>query len=343
MKEKNDARVRKGKLRPRTAPETQTLSKLGAERRTVYKRKKVLKVFRKKGKMEIYRCSQAASMLMKKTRPKTVGSVHSKLIPKRVQSPSVNEVFTYPTNFNQNTSNFAELDGSSIDRGKLFPVHLALNSYIFSDEKDECLGYHRSHVVGKPVSTLDPTYWDATDATLKILSRMVPTCSKFVSSGCHSLTDDGFCDLFSLNKCLKYIDISGCFMVTDDSMCVMAKNNTKLQYLNISCCTKITDDTLGSISEHLLYIETLYVADCPLLTNHGIIKLSEGQCCNTLKDVDVSSCPLLSDDGLRELVNKSPSLSQLKCFSNELIDGTMFSVPIPGQNMECNLIYLMSS
>ena len=42
----NDARVRKGKLRPRTAPETQTLSKLGAERRTVYKRKKVLKVFK---------------------------------------------------------------------------------------------------------------------------------------------------------------------------------------------------------------------------------------------------------------------------------------------------------
>ena len=222
-------------------------------------------------------------------------------------------------------------------QGKLFPVHLALNSYIFSDEKDECLGYHRSHVVGKPVSTLDLSYWDATDATLKLLSRMVPTCSKFVSSGCHSLTDDGFCDLFNLNKCLKYIDISGCFMVTDDSMCLMAKNNTKLQYLNVSCCTKITDDTLGSISEHLLYIETLYVADCPLLTNRGIIKLSEGQCCNTLKDVDVSSCPLLSDDGLRELVNKSPSLSQLKCFSNELIDGTMFSVPIPGQSMECNL------
>ena len=76
-------------------------------------------------------------------------------------------------------------------------------------------------------------------------------------------------------------------MVTDDSMCLMAKNNTKLQYLNVSCCTKITDDTLRSISEHLLYIETLYVADCPLLTNRGIIKLSEGQCCNTLKDVDV--------------------------------------------------------
>ena len=44
----NDERVRKGKLRPRTAPETQTLSKLGAERRTVHKRKKTLKVFRKR-------------------------------------------------------------------------------------------------------------------------------------------------------------------------------------------------------------------------------------------------------------------------------------------------------
>ena len=38
-RQENDARVRKGKLRPRTAPETQTLSKLGAERRTVQKEK----------------------------------------------------------------------------------------------------------------------------------------------------------------------------------------------------------------------------------------------------------------------------------------------------------------
>ena len=330
-------------IRPKTAPQPKTLKQRKVIDGDAHTKQKSLKLFKKRRKNGNISIFAGSVNVNKKTRPKTVASTRKTdvIVQKRLDSPSVNESYNQQKLQLQDyieQQNILQLDEEVFfDRGKLYPTNLAIYSYRISEENDEYFGYGKDHIIGQSVKKIDLTHWDATDATIRLLSRMAPNLTNFVSPGCYSLTNHGFNDLFTLNKFLNHVDISGCILVTDDSIFTLTENNVNLQYLDFSSCSKITDDSLRAIAEHLLQIETLYAASCPLLTNRGIINLSEGTCCKTLKDMDLSNCVLLSDYGLRELVNKSPTLSQLKCYGNELIDGTMFSVPIPGQVMECNL------
>ena len=85
--------------------------------------------------------------------------------------------------------------------------------------------------------------------------------------------------------------------VTDDAIAHL-RPHAALEELHLDSCDQITDAVSGSLLQ-LILLKKLSLKNCSKLTDQGIDHLSTGL--NHLKEIDLSGCPLISNQAVNRL------------------------------------------
>ena len=129
-----------------------------------------------------------------------------------------------------------------------------------------------------------------------------------------SLIDDYALEAISLN-CLKIValNLSGCYRATDIGLKSMARTKWKLNSLNIAGLKKVSDigifPFLNSCGRHL---EILSVSTCPLITNDGLRPLKDSL---SLRELVMDKCSLVTDNFFQEVFSTASKKHYLRKLS----------------------------
>lgn len=182
------------------------------------------------------------------------------------------------------------------------------------------------------------------DASVKDLSSLVSTSRSFMLgsltlSGCRNITNDAFMNTGQLFNSLEYLDLTRCLSVTDkgvkliieqvgktikalnlsscedisdDSVIYIASNCPNLQEINLSKCMNVTDKSTCLLLVKCTNLTKLILYNCNKITDATVEQITKlPQLALNLKEIDISSCQNVTDDGLQALVRHCPYLQVL--------------------------------
>ncbi|KAF9916318.1 hypothetical protein BX616_004070 [Lobosporangium transversale] len=162
---------------------------------------------------------------------------------------------------------------------------------------------------GALVETIDlsmlPHRWDTVHAeTIQSLVTGCPLVSTLNLSDCKRLRDNAI-DLITLRlagRRLRSLVLSGCNKITDRAIGYLSIYATVLENLEVSKCDRLTDRSLRNLAKAAKC--TTPVSDTSeVSTYYGTGK--------TIKSLDLSFCPLITENGIMHLRCRAPQLTSL--------------------------------
>ncbi|XP_064397006.1 protein AMN1 homolog [Halichondria panicea] len=129
--------------------------------------------------------------------------------------------------------------------------------------------------------------------------------------GCrHNLTSRAFSSLFTRCNRLTVLNTRCCTLFDDSAVFTLTQTNSFLVSLCLSGCHMITDQSLVAIAHKSKYLKVLDLTKTKI-TSDGLRAISSGVCGKVLKELNISHCLNVTDDGVQCLVQHCPRLTIL--------------------------------
>ncbi|KAK6169962.1 hypothetical protein SNE40_018472 [Patella caerulea] len=171
-------------------------------------------------------------------------------------------------------------------------------------------------VVHKRLKTLELNLCEnITDNGLYKLKKVCPYLCK-IDLNCtateirSAITSEGITSLAQSCPHLQIVFLRKCDNITDDGVIALTTNCRHLQHLNLRGCTQLTDRSMITIADNLSFLSSLNVS-MTQITDEGVYRLVSGDCKNTLKELDISSCIELTDEAVEGVTQCCKQISIL--------------------------------
>eukprot|EP00998_Keelungia_sp_KM082_P000253 NODE_102_length_2664_cov_51.614111_g98_i0.p1 GENE.NODE_102_length_2664_cov_51.614111_g98_i0~~NODE_102_length_2664_cov_51.614111_g98_i0.p1 ORF type:complete len:838 (+),score=246.01 NODE_102_length_2664_cov_51.614111_g98_i0:191-2515(+) len=142
---------------------------------------------------------------------------------------------------------------------------------------------------------------------------------------------------------LKLLNLAQCVHVTDAAMIHIARNCSLLAYLNVSGCTQLTAASLKVVISSCKNLEVLCAFGIPTLDEGPGSAFQSLHECRTLRCINVSYCPHVSDAALISIAQYCPSLQMLDISGCSRIgDVGLQAIGSKCSNLLCLIMKLLS-
>ncbi|XP_071494484.1 protein AMN1 homolog [Diadema antillarum] len=126
--------------------------------------------------------------------------------------------------------------------------------------------------------------------------------AEITSEGIHALARS--CPLLSVAYLRR------CVNITDEAVVTLAQSCRQLVELNLGGCPRLTDESLLAIGQNCRTLRSLNVSKTQV-TDEGIISLCMGVCKQSLMELHLNNCVLLTDESVEAVVNFCPRIAIL--------------------------------
>jgi F-box/leucine-rich repeat protein 2/20 len=109
---------------------------------------------------------------------------------------------------------------------------------------------------------------------------------------------------------LLSLNLQSCSLLDDATLLPLSSSSPYLTSLTLSGCSLVSDPSLLAIASRLSYLQALGLAYTQV-SSVGLTALAKGVCAKVLKELDLSHCERVRDDGVLCLLSHCPSLSIL--------------------------------
>jgi len=145
-----------------------------------------------------------------------------------------------------------------------------------------------------------------TDMGLRLICELCSQLSILILDKCPQLTESGLHSVAELCPNLSYLSLVGCTGINDSAIgAIQSGTCPNLEYLNISGCQRITDEGLYLFQQRPA-LKFLGLGSLHHITGPGIVSVI--QKCPGLTDLNISSCPLVTEDWLTIMASKNQCL-----------------------------------
>lgn len=121
---------------------------------------------------------------------------------------------------------------------------------------------------------------------------------------------------------LHSLSLSGCTELVDAAFNQLQYYGSKIQALYLDCCFGITDNGISIVGTGCPALTVISLYRCNI-TDVGLENLANS--CSALKNVNLSYCPLVSDNGIRALSLRCRQLQAVKISCCRNISGSGFA------------------
>ena len=150
-------------------------------------------------------------------------------------------------------------------------LNLTDNKYI-----DDCsvlyLLTHLEHVYALTLSASTNNYNISDDCMWSIV-HVTPSMRRLDISNCERITDTGVGALLVHLPQLESLNLSGCYRITAsvfDITTTTTSVNKRLRWLDLSGCYDVSDETMCALTLCFPSLHTLIVSNCPRVTDNGV-------------------------------------------------------------------------
>ncbi|XP_041441789.1 protein AMN1 homolog isoform X1 [Xenopus laevis] len=169
-----------------------------------------------------------------------------------------------------------------------------------------------SQVLHPGVMKLDLRECDISDVSLQLISR----CSQLKEINVNarkgeertSITSEGISALAQSCPNLSVISMKRCCNITDHGLLSVTRNCRLLRVVNLSGCSGISDGSLGALGQNCTFLQSVDFSSTKV-TDDGVRALVSGSCAQTLKEVLMSRCVLLTDRAVEYVVLSCPHIN----------------------------------
>lgn len=159
----------------------------------------------------------------------------------------------------------------------------------------------------KYLKSLDLSYLPITDRCLSSIFKL-QYLEDLVLEGCFGIDDDSLASLKHGCKSLKKLDISSCQNISHNGLASLTSGSGRvLEQLVLSHGSPVTLALADSLKK-LPMLQSIKLDGC-LVTYAGLQAI--GNWCVSLKELSLSKCPGVTDDGLSSLLTKHKDLQKL--------------------------------
>jgi ribosomal protein S8 len=135
------------------------------------------------------------------------------------------------------------------------------------------------------------------------------------------VTNKGILSLIKNCPHLRVILLDKCVQIDDLAISELAKAyGLRLIYLNISNCSLISDNALNTIGTHCKSLKAINMNNTHI-TDTGIFNLLNANVSNTIEEIHVSNCKLITDESIECILIKTKCLKNLLFHSCPKITG----------------------
>ncbi|XP_011403084.1 PREDICTED: protein AMN1 homolog [Amphimedon queenslandica] len=132
-----------------------------------------------------------------------------------------------------------------------------------------------------------------------------------VSEGCrNNINSNDLSRLFCRCTRLQVVDLKGCVLVDNSCIDVLTRNCCYLLSLSLSGCHMITDKSVMILTDRCHYLQVLDLSRTKV-SNNGLYYLSKGMCSTKLKELKVTQCINITDEGVQAIMKHCTRLSFL--------------------------------
>ncbi|XP_021861299.1 F-box/LRR-repeat protein 3 [Spinacia oleracea] len=168
------------------------------------------------------------------------------------------------------------------------------------------LGVELIAVKCKDLRTFDLSYLPITSKCLPAILKL-QYLEELILEGCFGIDDDSLTLLKQGSKSLKTLDISSCQNVSDTGLSSLTSGIGCLQQLTLAYGSPVTLDLARSL-QRLSKLQSIKLDGC-LVTCSGLQAI--GNYCASLRELSLSKCSGVTDEGLSSLVKKQKELRKL--------------------------------
>ncbi|XP_068668905.1 F-box/LRR-repeat protein 3 [Aristolochia californica] len=153
---------------------------------------------------------------------------------------------------------------------------------------------------------LDLSYIQITKKCLPSIIKL-PYLKELILAGCIGIDDEGLSSLKQGFKSLKTLDMSNCLNVSHNGLSSITNGAMNLNQLILSQCTPVTQALADSL-EKLPNLQSITLDGCRV-TSAGLQAI--GNWCFSLKELSLSKCQGVTDEGLSFIVTRHKDLKKL--------------------------------
>ncbi|CAL1378600.1 unnamed protein product [Linum trigynum] len=168
------------------------------------------------------------------------------------------------------------------------------------------LGVELIAVKCKELRSLDLSYLPVTNECLPAILKL-QYLEDLVLEGCFGIDDDGLAALQHGCKSLKMLDMSSCQNITHVGLSSLISGAGRLEQLTLAYGSSVTLALANSL-KMLPSLQSIKLDGC-FVTSSGLKAI--GSLCISLKELSLSKCVGVTDDGLSSLVIKQRDLKKL--------------------------------
>uniref|UniRef100_A0A7C9D5J3 F-box/LRR-repeat protein 15-like leucin rich repeat domain-containing protein n=1 Tax=Opuntia streptacantha TaxID=393608 RepID=A0A7C9D5J3_OPUST len=168
------------------------------------------------------------------------------------------------------------------------------------------LGVELLAVKCKELRSLDLSYLPITSKCLPAILKL-QYLEELILEGCFAIDDDGLAAFKLGSQSLKTLDLSSCQNVSQVGLSSLTTGTECLQQLTLAYGSAVTLDIARSLQK-LSKLQSIKLDGC-LVTSSGLQAI--GNCCFLLRELSLSKCSGVTDEGLTSIVKKQKELRKL--------------------------------
>lgn len=168
------------------------------------------------------------------------------------------------------------------------------------------LGVELVAVKCRELRSLDLSYLTITSKCLPAILKL-QYLEELILEGCYGIDDDSLTLLKQGSKSLKTLDMSSCQNVSDTGLSSLTSGTGCLQQLTLAYGSPVTLDLARSL-QRLSKLQSIKLDGC-VVTCSGLQAI--GNYCASLRELSLSKCSGVTDEGLSSLVKKQKELRKL--------------------------------
>ncbi|XP_053321273.1 protein AMN1 homolog [Spea bombifrons] len=166
-----------------------------------------------------------------------------------------------------------------------------------------------SQVLHPSVRKLDLRDCDVSDSALRVISRC-KQLKKINLGSCKgeertSITSEGIQTLAVSCSDLLEVSLKRCCNLSDAGVLALALNCPLLQIVNLGGCSAITDQSLRALGRHCARLHSVDFS-ATRVTDDGVLALVSGRCSQTLKEIHMDRCVMLTDEAVEAVLTCCP-------------------------------------
>ncbi|KAJ4786862.1 F-box family protein [Rhynchospora pubera] len=168
------------------------------------------------------------------------------------------------------------------------------------------LGVKLVAVKCRKLQSLDVSFTMITKKCLPAIMQL-PNLEEFCMTGCLGIDNKAFVNLKQGCNSLQALDMSNCEHMTDSGVLSILQKYPNLYHLNLASCSSVNVSILSGLKS-MCKLGSIKLDGCKV-TASGLKSLSNS--CISLKELSLSKCPGVTDEGISVIMAKHKDLVKL--------------------------------